>query len=167
MKRITLFFTLFITSSVFSQKVALLKTDLTSPIIFTDSVTINQISQHYIPIEKKDYDTVYSILWHLRGFLDGNDIKRAKMKSFEMRAGSTTFKITTVPHAYGDCYDIDMITKVNEITSNYRLADGKKLNKKNSLKLEQFMNYMKSEKSVFNENYVEKELHMYNIEIYE
>lgn len=168
MKRIILLIAVvFFTDSIYSQKIALLKTDFSSPIIYTDSVTISQISQNYIPIETNCFDSIHSILWYLRVFLEGNETARAKMQSFELKAGSTTFKITTIKHAYGDCYDIDMITKINDVISKYRLADNKKLKKKNSYRIEELMNYMASEKSLFKSDYKEMQVHQYNIEIYE
>ena len=154
-------------TSVFSQKIALIKTDFKSPIIYTDSVTISQISQNYIPIETNCFDSIHSILSYLRVFLEGNVTARSKMQSFELRACSTLFKITTVKHAYGDCYDIDMITKIYDITSKFRLADNVKLKKKNSLRILDLMNLMKNEKSLFKSDYKEMKMHQYNIEIYE
>ncbi len=44
----------------FDQKVALLDKKLKQPIIFTDSVTVEQINRGYIPVEVKDLDTFYA-----------------------------------------------------------------------------------------------------------
>ena len=148
-----------------SQKIALIKTDFKSPIVYTDSLTINQLSQNYIPLETNCFDSINSILTYLITFLEED--KRAKMKSFELKSGNTIFKVSTISHAYGDSYDIDILTKIDEISSKFKLADNKNLNKKNSTKLKKFRDYLKSEKSLFNENYTEKSVRFYNIEVYE
>ena len=154
-----------ISNFVFAQKIALIKSDFSSPIVYTDSLTVNQISQNYIPIETNCFDSINSILLYLEKMLESD--KRAKMKSFELKSGSTIFKVTTISHAYGDSYDVDIVTKINDINSNYKLVDNKKLNKKNSLKIEKFRNYLKSEKSLFREEYIEKSVRLYNIEVYQ
>jgi hypothetical protein len=165
MKSIITFVLVFFSVTAFSQKIALIKTDFKSPIVYTDSLTINQLSQNYIPLETKCFDSINSILTYLITFLEED--KRAKMKSFELKSGNTIFKVSTISHAYGDSYDIDILTKIDEISSKFKLADNKNLNKKNSTKLKKFRDYLKSEKSLFNENYIEKSVRFYNIEVYE
>jgi hypothetical protein len=165
MKLIIFIITVVFTISSNAQKIALIKTDFSSPIVYTDSLTVNQLSQNYIPLETNSFDSINSILLYLKKMLESDE--RAKMKSFELKSGSTIFKVNTISHAYGDSYDVDMITKINDINSNFKLVDNKKLNKKNSLKIEKFRNYLKSEKSLFRDEYIEKSVRLYNIEVYE
>ena len=165
MKFFILSISVFFTLSSNAQKIALIKSDFSSPIVYTDSVTVNQLSQNYLPLETNCFDSINSILLYLEKMLESD--KRAKMKSFELKSGSTIFKVTTISHAYGDSYDVDMVTKINDINSNFKLVDNKKLNKKNSLKIEKFRSYLKSEKSLFREDYIEKSVRLHNIEVYQ
>ncbi len=96
--------------------------------------------------------------------LDG--IHRAKMQSFKLSAGITVIKLITIPKAYGDTYEIDLITTSNNITSHCKLADGKQVNKSNARKIERLMDYMKNEKSLFKPGYEEKEPQLYQVIIF-
>lgn len=169
MKRTIIFGLVFIlfASSAYSQKIALLKSDFKSPIIFTDSVTLNQISQNYIPVEANCFDSVFTILKFLKNFLEERDVARAKMQSFELKVGVTLFKVSTFKHAYGDCYDIEIVTKINDVISRYKLVDNIKLMKKNIKKVEELMKYMSTEKSLFKNGYKEMSIRLLNIEVYE
>ena len=149
----------------FSQKTALLSIDLVKPILYTDSLTIDQVSQNYFPIQVNCFDTIYSHLEYLKKLLS-EDIQRAKFQSFELRAGATRIKVSSIKHAYGDSYDIELITKLNELTSSYKLGDNKKLNKGVKKKVEKLMIYMKNASSLFNNEFIEIQPRMYDVIIY-
>jgi hypothetical protein len=128
------------------QKYALVDKDFKKPILFTDSVTINQVSSNYFPIHVKDFDTLLANLGYLKGQL--KSVQRAKFKSYKLKSGSTTIQINTVPQAYGDAFDIFLISSINNINAEYLLADHKILNKKAVKKIESFTKFMRKDASI-------------------
>jgi hypothetical protein len=159
-------FFLFISLTGLSQKFALLDAEFKKPILYTDSVTLDQISSKLIPIQANSFDTISTHLKYVRDLLS-NKIQRAKMKSFELRSGLTIIKVTSVQHAYGDSYDIDVTTKANNISSNFRLAKNEDLNKGNIKKIDRLLNYMKNASSLFNNGYVEMQPKLYEVIVYQ
>ena len=149
MKKLSLIF-LFLPITIFAQKVALLDTKFKEPIIYTDSVTVQQVTSGRIPVKVENFDTLYANLKYLAAMLKIR--QRAKMQSFELRAGSTVIGIQREPHAYGDAYSIIIKSKVDEVSSVYSLADQKN-NAHSATKIEKVMAYLKSNKSLFREPY--------------
>jgi len=132
--------------NAFAQKVALIDNDFKKPILFTDSVTVTQVSNNYFPVRVTDVDSLLANLNYLKSEL--NTIQRSKFKSFKLRAGETYITITTVPHAYGDSYDILMTTSLNNVNAEYLLSDNKGLNKRSVKKIESFYNYIKKDSQI-------------------
>ena len=130
-----------------AQKVALLDKSLKKPIIYTDSVTVEQVSKGYIPVEVKNIDSLYANLNYLMDML--NVRQRSKMQSFELRAGGTTIFIVRVPYAYGDRYNITMKSKIGEVESNSTISNQKKMNTDNAIRLQELMNYISKNISNF------------------
>ena len=67
-KIISIAFTL-LTLNGFSQKTALLSNDFKKAILYTDSVTLEQIASGYFPISVKDFDTLIGSLSYLKKIL--------------------------------------------------------------------------------------------------
>lgn len=132
------------------QRIALLSKDFKQPIIYTDSLTAEQLSE-YFPVEVKDFDTLYASLKTLSNML--KERQRSKMKSFEFRAGSTTLKTSRLPKAYGDAFNIVAITKINEIQSQYNITSHKNNNANNSRRIEKILAYISQNKSLFKAPY--------------
>jgi hypothetical protein len=133
-----------------AQKIALLNTDLKSPIIYTDSVTVQQ-TKGLFPVGINDFDTLYANLDYINKMLSTR--QRSKMKSFELHSGQTIISVRRVPFSNGDRYVIEASTKAGEIHSNFMLTDVNKTNKKNSQRIEKIMAYLKTNKSLFREPY--------------
>lgn len=142
-----LFLFLFLPSLTFAQKIALLNDDFKSPIIYTDSVTVQQTVSGLFPVSINDFDTLYANLEYIKNML--SKIQRSKMKSFELHAGQTKIKISRVPYSNGDRYFIVATTITDEITSNLKLVDVNRSNKKNAKRIEEIMDYLKTNKSLF------------------
>ena len=143
----------------YAQKVALLDTKFKDPIIYTDSVTVQQVSTGHIPVKIENFDTLYANLKYLADMLKTR--QRAKMQSFELRAGSTIITIQREPHAYGDSYSVVIKSKVDDVSSVYNLADQKN-NAHNANKIEKLMAYLKTNKSLFTNPY-EVRPKLYNV----
>lgn len=147
MKKLFLILSLIIATNGWAQKVALFDTKFIQPIIFTDSVTVEQTTKGYFPVGIDNFDTLYANLNYIKNMLSKR--QRAKMKSFELRAGNTTLTVSRVPFAYGDRYSTIAKTKIKELESNYILTDFNKKNSDNLYKIERLMSYMKNNKELF------------------
>lgn len=142
------------------QKIALLDKSFKQPILFTDSLTVQQVKKNYFPIGAKDFDTLYANLTYIEEVLSKR--QRAKMESFELRAGFTRMKIERVPMAYGDRYRIIFNTSINEVNSVYTFSNGEDSNKDVVENVKRLKKYMKTDQSLFTAPY---EIHpkVYNI----
>ncbi len=142
------------------QKIALLDKVFKQPILFTDSLTVQQVKKNYFPIGSKDFDTLYANLTYIEEMLSKR--QRAKMESFELRAGNTRMKIERVPMAYGDRYRIVFNTSINEVNSVYTFSNGEDGNKDVVENVKKLKKYMKTNQSLFTAPY---EIHpkVYNI----
>jgi hypothetical protein len=116
------------------------------PILYTDSVTVEQ-TRDYFPISIENFDTIYASLNYLKTMLKVR--QRAKMKSFDFKAGSTTIETKRVPFAYGDRYRITAVTKINEVESKFILSDFSKSNAQNVYRIEKLMAYIEKNRSLF------------------
>ena len=150
--------------NVSAQKFALIDRDFKKPIIFTDSVTINQVSKGYFPINVKDFDSLFANIIYLIDEL--KNIQRAKFKSYKIKSGSTTIQITTVPHAYGDAYNILLITSVNNLNAEYLLSNNQDLNKKATKKLNSFMNFIKKDSEIMVNEFKEYQPIIFDATVY-
>ncbi len=88
--------------------------------------------------------------------------QRAKMSSFELRAGSSVIFVSRIPMAYADRYTISMSSSINEINSKYLFGNGSKSNKDVKENVKDLKEYLSSNKSLFKAAY---EIHpkIYNV----
>lgn len=117
--RYTLGFLLFLFSSIHSsaQKYALIDRDYKKPILFTDSVTVSQVSNNYFPVNVSDLDSLNANLEYIINQLE--NVERAKFKSYKLKSGNTQIQVNTVTHAYGDAYDILLVTNANNVIAEF------------------------------------------------
>ena len=143
-----------------SQKIALLHKDFKQPIIFTDSLTVQQISSGYFALEINAVDTFYASLKYLKEMIDVR--QRAKMQSFQFKSLNTTIYTERVPFSYGDRYTVNAKTKIGELTSSLDISKKDLSNIKNSKTIEKLMAYIAENKSLFKSP---KEIHpkMYEV----
>lgn len=159
-------FLLFISITGTGQKIALLDPAFKKPIIYTDSLTLDQVSSNLIPFRANTFDTITTQLKYVKSLLS-NKIQRAKMKSFELRSGVTTIKVTSIKHAYGDSYDIDFITRADNINSNFKFGKHEDLNKATNKKIDKLLNYLRQASLLFNDRYVEMQPKIYEVVVYQ
>lgn len=165
MKKLVLSLLILQSSTCFSQRIALIDNNLKLPVLYTDSLTLTQISRGYFPIYVAAYDTLYTAIKYLQGFLS-EGVHRAKMNSFELKVGQSVIKVLTVKKAYGDGYDISISTNMDNIASIFKLADSRDTNKSNARKLGRLLAYLKNETSLFKPGYIELEPKQINITVY-
>lgn len=148
MRKLILFATLFFCATLLhAQKIALIDKNLKQPILFTDSVTVEQVKAGYFPIETKNIDTFYANLKYITEILRVR--QRAKMKSFELRAGGSYIKVSRVPFAYGDRYSAIGHNKINEVEAVSAFTDVNDSNKKNAENVDKLLAYLSKNKSIF------------------
>lgn len=141
------FISIFFANFAIGQKIALLSSNHKSPILYTDSITVNQIKQGYFPVSSQNFDTLYANLKFLNAML--SERQRSKMQSFSLKAGSTVIEIERLPFAYGDRYKAVVITKIGNTTAKMELFDPKKSNKNNAKEIKELMNYVFTNNSYF------------------
>jgi hypothetical protein len=158
--RILVFLALLFPALSFGQRYALIDPDLKMPIIYTDSVTVEQIDKGFFPIENLSIDSLVANLNYLKEIL--NVRQRSKLQSFELKSSNVTISVKRVPFAYGDRYKATMNSISNGLTAVYNLFNLNISNKKNSQHLDKMLKYFKSNKSFFKEP---NEIHpkIYNI----
>ena len=147
MKYLLLLFVLIPTLGKTQTKYALIDKKLKLPILYTDSLTVEQISNGFFPLENKNVDTLIANLIYLHEMLDKR--QRAKMQSFELRQASSVFTVNRVPYAYGDRYNSKAITKVDELTASLNIIDSELSNKKNKEWIDKLINYLKSNQDFY------------------
>lgn len=150
MKYIVLLF-LFFSSNTYSQKTALISRDFKRPMLFTDSVTAEQVKTGYFPIDKVNIDTFYANVKYLLDMLKVR--QRAKMQSFEMKSGTSTIHVKRVPYSNGDRYMAIAKNKEDEIEAVMPLIDHNISNKKSAKKLQSLLDYLTNNKSLFMKPY--------------
>ena len=134
----------------FSQKIALLSNDFKTPILYTDSLTIEQVSSGRFAVSVDDLDTLVASFAYLKDLL--KDLTRSKLESWEFRSGKSVIKTVRMPKAYGDRYEIVVMSKFDEITSIFDVST-EKTNKKNSERIEKILKYIEKNRTVLREWY--------------
>ena len=113
--------------AVAQSKFALIDKNLRQPIIYTDSVTVEQVTKGYFPIENKSIDSLIANIVYLRDLL--SKMQRAKMESFELRSSNAIITTTRVPHAYGDRYNVIAQSNNGQVQAKLNLVNSKDSNK--------------------------------------
>lgn len=132
-------------------KYALLDKKLKLPILYTDSVTVEQIKKGFFPVENKNIDTLISNLQYLADMVSKR--QRAKMQRFELRQASTVFEIERVPFAYGDRYNSRAVTQVGELSAFINILNSNLSNRENMAKVDRLLRYLESNKSFYTKPY--------------
>jgi hypothetical protein len=147
--RTLLFFLFIFPIYSFSQKYALLDKKLKLPIIYSDSITVEQIKKGFFPVKNESVDSLIANFQYIREFLEKR--QRSKAKSFELHSATTIITVKRVPYAYGDRYNIDAITNVGELTAMIKLSNSEISNKENVKHVDKVLSYLKSNKEFFRE----------------
>lgn len=138
------------------QKFALLSTKSKEPILYTDSVTVEQVKTGYFPVETKKVDSFLANLLYLKNMTNsGKNGMRLKMQSFQLISGSTKFYIERVPFAYGDRFKMTGVTQAGEVKAVFNLSDGEVSNNKMGKKIDNIIAYITNNKSFYELKYRE------------
>lgn len=145
------FFLVIITHLCFCQKIALIDNYGKKPILFTDSISVEQVKSGYFPLQTKNIDTFYSNIEYIIGVLQIR--QRAKMESFELRSGQSVIKVSRVPYAYGDRYTAVATNYLNSIIATMPLVNHKNSNKESIRSLEKLLFYLRNNETLFRSPY--------------
>lgn len=146
-KKFLIFPFLFLGLTTVAQKIALLSTDLKKPIIYTDSVTVQQVKEGYFPVSPNDFDTLFANLKYIQTILNKRD--RLKMESFVLKCGNTRIEVGKEPMAYGDRYFAKAISRYGEVIANFNIVPKENKNKENSRWLDKVITYIFNNNSYF------------------
>lgn len=151
---------LLLSKNVEAQKFALLDARFKTPIIYTDSVSVGQVSSGYLAVPVQDFDTLFSNLTYLLEML--SKPQRSKMQSFQLLTKSTRIDVSRIPMAYADRYLIILESKNGEVTSRITFSNGDNSNKQVSEKIQRLLKYITTNNSLFS---APKEIHprLYNV----
>lgn len=146
-KQVMFLFFLCLFFNSYGQRVALMDKKFKQPILFTDSVTVEQVAKTYLPVYVKDFDTLDANLRYLEEML--SKPQRSKMGGFELRSGNTTISVTKVPMAYADRFNIIMKSEGQYITTLFTLSDAQSSNNKGLDRIKEMRKYIRQNKSLF------------------
>jgi hypothetical protein len=146
-----------------AQKYALLHKNHNQPIIYTDSVSVEQVAQGYFPVEKEKIDTFLANLSYINQIVkDGKAGRRSKFESFELRNGQTTITVERIKAAYGDKYNAVAKTTAGEVIAVGSFLQADDTEKKGMKDLKDTIDYITQNQSIFG-NYREIKPKIYNV----
>ena len=134
-------------NSSFGQKIALIDTKFKTPILFTDSVSVNQVSNALLPIRVDEFDTLNAHLEFIKKVL--SEPKRSKMQSFDLKTQTISISVSRIPMAYADRYIIIMQTLNNGINATYKILRPESPHKDGVKRIDKFRKYIQSNTSLF------------------
>ena len=132
-----------------AQKYALINKNLKYPILYTDSVSLEQVRKGYLPIETTVIDTFLANIDYISKLVMIPE--RAKFQSMDLRNGTTVIHIKRIPKAYGDRYEVKATTQANEVLAVEIFCDTNTPEKKTKKYLKEMIEYVRNERSLFKE----------------
>lgn len=127
--------------NTYSQKWALLDKNRKLPILFTDSVTAEQLNKGFFPIESSCIDTFINKLEELQSRLE--KITRSKLDNISYPLCSLTFDMNMTHLSNGDRYDVVLTSNTLPLQTKWRIIRDSETNKANAHRLEVFIKYLK------------------------
>jgi hypothetical protein len=157
---IFLFLFIGLSTNISAQKIGLINTKFKDPILYTDSLTTNQLYGGYFPFLVSEIDSLYSALEYFKELVSKR--QRIKMQYFEFRFNGCVIKTERIPMGYGDRYKIQLTNTIGDNTATYELGNGKITNLILLGRLNNFIEYLKNEKTITLKPYT-KAPRIYNI----
>lgn len=129
-----------------AQKYALIDRGWKKPIRFVETYTKEDLAAGWYPIYESKLDSVILIVQSFKN-LNEKGLKREYFNMLEYQVSTVEFHISNVNHAYGDRYDIDMISSTEGAKLALKLSDSKISNKDNELRIRKFIAYLKKHRN--------------------
>lgn len=130
-----------------AQKYALLDKAMYSKIRYSDSLTKDDINSGFFPILKTDIDSILPTIKHLQN-LNKLGISRKLLANTTEFSQTIKIEIVSTPLAYGDRYDIDIISTTASGTFSYRISSSVLKNTDNQVRIKNLYNYLTKGKLV-------------------
>ena len=117
-----------------------------NPAITTDTVTRSQLSDGWFPIYKSELDSLIILVDKLKNLRD-DGLNRKFYYSEDFKAGHLVFQIENIKRAYGDGYEINLISNITLGSNTLNLSDPKLLLTENQKTVRAFLSYLKRTKA--------------------
>jgi hypothetical protein len=113
--------------------------------ILVDSVTREYLSQGWYPIYKADLDSLILLVEKLKKLKD-DGLRRKFYYSEDFKTANIEFEIVNIKRAYGDGYEIDLISSGPFGKTTFKLADSRELLNVNQKTVRTFLGYLERTK---------------------
>ena len=110
--------------------------------VFTDSVTHQNLSDGWYPIYHEELDTLIMLVDRLKN-LKEDGLKRKFYYSEDFKANHLKFVIENIKRAYGDGYEINLITSGPFGENTVKLSDSRELLDVDQKTIREFLAYLK------------------------
>lgn len=143
-----LIFLLLLSSSCLAQKFVLIDKVMKSPLLYTDSVSLEQTSRGFFPIRVNDMDSVLNAMKKIKGIL--SVLAKNKFDGFRDQIGATTFKAAIFRMANGDRWEVTISTDTGPFTTSWILSNPQTSNKHSAKYLSRLITYIQKDRSLNN-----------------
>ena len=142
MKYFLLIFFVLINTVCSAQKYALVDKQLSLPVIYANTMTVQDNYKGYFPVEKNKLNEFVVEVEKIGKLL--NDPKKPKPETIDFNVGSTTFHGLRVPLAAEERMDIVISTDYGVSKTTMHLSDAKLSNAKNAYFINTWLKYLRS-----------------------
>ncbi|MFN0081996.1 MAG: hypothetical protein ACKVOM_05710 [Ferruginibacter sp.] len=136
-------------SEIKSQDFLLMDRRWYKPAVSTDTVTKNNLSEGFYPIYVGDLDSLIIFLDRLKN-LRKDGLNRKFYYSEDFKTQHLEFKIENIKRAYGDGYEINLVSNGPWGSTTLKLSDPSLLLPDNQLVIRNFLRYTKQIKKDLN-----------------
>lgn len=143
MKSLLFTASLFISLSVTAQSgYVLLERGWYRPAKFTDTLAREDIKAGYFPIHADQLDSLIAFVGTFQE-IRKHGLKRKYFDNEDFKTGSIRFEISNIKHAYGDIYDITILSNVAGGEYRFKLSDPQNDSEQNVRLIKGFYSYLK------------------------
>lgn len=139
---ITLLLILSTTFCFAQKKYVLLDRANNKPAIYTDSFTKDNIKTGFYPIYANQLDSLLPIVGTFKK-LGKQGLNRTYFNNDDYKTSSITLQISNSHHAYGDVYDIDIISHTEQGEYRLKLSDASQSSYFTDSYIKDFYDYLK------------------------
>ena len=123
MKKIFIYFLLLFSLTSFAQKkYTLLERGWHREPLFTDTITKENVKSGYWPVYISELDSLLKFVGTFKK-LNKHSLNRTYFNNDDFKTTNITFDIANIRHAYGDMYNIDITSNVENGNYKLRLAN--------------------------------------------
>ncbi len=142
MKLFLLVFLLLISGIGYSQKYVLIDKRISSPLSYTNAVTVEHSHKNLFPVENTQVRRFISELEKIAEFL--TDTKKLKSQAFDYNIGKTRFVGLKVSSLKEERLDVVISTDCDGIKIFMHISDSKTTNARNAYFINTWIKYIKS-----------------------